>query len=154
MSLCGSYSASLHTLTFILYYYYSLINHIGYAPIRELQLLIPSIQSYRYVPIRELHLWIHSKFIPTTNRPYYSLRYIYMLDINISIYLITSFCEITICTLSESANSNRFMGFFYKPMNLEISKSGERFNFLGLFNREQFEILFTLEFLWLLIVEF
>ena len=106
VSLCGSYSASLHTLTFILYYYYSLINHIGYAPIRELQLLIPSIQSYRYVPIRELHLWIHSKFIPTTNRPYYSLRYIYMLDINISIYLITSFCEITICTLSESANSN------------------------------------------------
>ena len=44
--------------------------------------------------------------------------------------------------------------FFDKAMNLEISKSGERFNLSGLFNREYSGILSTLEFSWLLIVEF
>ena len=46
------------------------------------------------------------------------------------------------------------MVFFDKPMNLEISKLGERFNLSGPFNKELFGILSTLEFSWLLIVEF
>ena len=36
--------------------------------------------------------------------------------------------------------------FFDKPMNLEVSKSGEGFNLSGPFNRELFGILSTLEF--------
>ena len=39
-------------------------------------------------------------------------------------------------------------------MNLEISKLGERLNLSGPFNKEVFGILSTLEFSWLLIVEF
>ena len=46
------------------------------------------------------------------------------------------------------------MVFFDKPMNLEISKLGERFNLSGPFNKELFGIISTLEFSWLLIVEF
>ena len=44
--------------------------------------------------------------------------------------------------------------FFDKPMDLEISKLGERLNLSGPFNKELFEIISTLEFSWLLIIEF
>ena len=44
--------------------------------------------------------------------------------------------------------------FFDKPMNLNISKSGEILNISGPFDRKQFEMIFTLKFSWLLIIDF
>ena len=45
------------------------------------------------------------------------------------------------------------MFFFVKPMNLEISKSGERLNLLRWPDSEHFEMLSTLKSSWLMIVE-
>ena len=77
-----------------------------------------------------------------------------MIGVNIS-----GSCYLFLIAMQDSlryyfADDNDSWFFSINLLTFEILKSGERLNFFGPSNRKQFEMLSTLKFSWLLIVEF